>query len=34
MLNPATGVFSWTPGSEQAGEYTVTFTVTDWADEN
>ncbi|MCP4353275.1 MAG: hypothetical protein GY795_48105 [Desulfobacterales bacterium] len=29
VLNPVTGVFSWTPGSEQAGEYTVTFTVTD-----
>ena len=28
-LNPATGVFSWTPGYEQAGSYTVTCTATD-----
>ncbi|MCP4169279.1 MAG: hypothetical protein GY758_00725, partial [Fuerstiella sp.] len=29
VMDPVSGVFSWTPGFEQAGEYTVTFTVTD-----
>jgi hypothetical protein len=28
-LIPTTGVFTWTPGSSQAGIYPVTFTVTD-----
>jgi tripartite motif-containing protein 71 len=28
-FNPATRTFSWTPGYDQAGEYTVVFTVTD-----
>ena len=28
-FDPATRQFSWTPGYTQAGEYTVTFTVTD-----
>jgi hypothetical protein len=28
-LDSATGAFSWTPSFEQAGSYTVTFTVTD-----
>jgi photosystem II stability/assembly factor-like uncharacterized protein len=28
-LNPATGVFTWTPGFNQAGTYTVNFTATD-----
>jgi len=30
-LNSSTGAFSWTPGFEQAGTYSVTFTVTDSA---
>ena len=28
-LDPPTGAFSWTPNSEQAGTYSITFTVTD-----
>lgn len=28
-FDPATGVFSWTPGEKQAGDHTVTFTATD-----
>jgi len=27
--NPATGVFSWTPGQSQVGSYDITFTATD-----
>ncbi len=30
-FDPATGTFQWTPTYDQAGEYTVTFTVTDAA---
>ena len=28
-FDPATGVFSWTPGTGSAGNYPITFTVTD-----
>jgi hypothetical protein len=28
-IDPVTGVFSWTPTASQAGEYQLTFTVTD-----
>jgi hypothetical protein len=31
-FDPATGVFSWTPGETQAGTYTVTIRVTDDGD--
>jgi hypothetical protein len=28
-INPITGVFTWTPGQDQFGEYPITFTVSD-----
>lgn len=31
LFDPATGVFSWIPGSSQGGQYTVTFTATNSA---
>ena len=31
-LDPATGAFSWTPAYDQAGTYTLTFTVSDGTD--
>jgi hypothetical protein len=29
VLDPSTGVFTWTPGYEQAGKYNITFKVVD-----